>query len=116
MGPAPGISAQRHTSQPGSPPRASTIYQTLTKGNAVDVIITRVAGTGAAGSGGDDGRATEAELNLPSGVAVAADGGFLIADTGNHVVRKILAHVITRVSRHHRRSGWGWRRRPSHRG
>ena len=53
-------------------------------------VITRVAGTpGTGGSGGDDGPATDAQLNHPYGVAVTADGGFLIADTGNQVVRKV---------------------------
>ena len=42
-------------------------------------VITRVAGTGTAGNSGDDGPATDAELNFPIGVAVTADGGFLIA-------------------------------------
>jgi len=62
-------------------------------------VITRIARTGVAGGGGDDGRATEAELNEPGGVVVTADGGFLIADTGNHVMRKVsLKGVITRVA------------------
>jgi hypothetical protein len=62
-------------------------------------VITRVAGTGTAGKSGDDGPATDAELNLPAGVAVTADGGFLIADSGNSVVRKVSsAGVITRVA------------------
>ena len=61
-------------------------------------VITRVAGTGAAGNAGDDDPAIDAELYLPSGVAVTADGGFLIADTGNNVVRKVAAGVITRVA------------------
>ena len=63
-------------------------------------VITRVAGTTAtAGSAGDDGPATDARLNVPRGVAVTADGGFLIADTDNHVVRKVSADgVITRVA------------------
>ena len=52
-------------------------------------VITRVAGTGTAGHSGDDGPATGAELSGPMGVAVTADGGFLIADSGNHVVRKV---------------------------
>jgi NHL repeat len=52
-------------------------------------VITRVAGTGAAGNSGDDGPATDAQLNGPTGIAVTADGGFLIADNGNHVVRRI---------------------------
>jgi hypothetical protein len=50
-------------------------------------VITRVAGTGTEGNSGDDGPATEAELHQPFGVAVTADGGFLIADSENHEVR-----------------------------
>jgi glucose/arabinose dehydrogenase len=62
-------------------------------------VITRVAGTGTPGDRGDDGRATAAQLNVPEGVAVIPDGGFLIADTGNNVVRMVsLAGVITRVA------------------
>ena len=62
-------------------------------------VITRVAGTGTSGNTGDDGPATDAQLNNPVGVAVTADGGFLIADTGNNVVRKVsAAGVITRVA------------------
>jgi hypothetical protein len=63
-------------------------------------VITRVAGTlEVLGSAGDDGAATDAELDTPLGVAVTADGGFLIADTFNHVVRKVSATgVITRVA------------------
>ena len=51
--------------------------------------ITRVAGTGAAGNSGDDGPATDAELTTPTGVAVTAGGGFLIADRSNNMVRKV---------------------------
>ena len=78
-------------------------------------VITRVAGTGTPGNSGDDGPATDAQLNEPVGVAVTADGGFLIADLGNNVVRKVsAAGVITRVA------GTGTareqrRRRPRHR-
>jgi hypothetical protein len=62
-------------------------------------VITRVAGTGTLGNSGDGGPATAAQLNSPVGVAVTADGGFLIADTNNHVVRKVSsAGVITRVA------------------
>ena len=62
-------------------------------------VITRVAGTGTAGNAGDDGPATAAQLNSPGGVAVTADGGFLIADSQNNVVRKVsAAGVITRVA------------------
>ena len=62
-------------------------------------VITRVAGTGALGNTGDDGPATDAELNQPDGVAVTAGGGFLIADTLNSVVRAVsAAGVITRIT------------------
>ena len=61
--------------------------------------ITRVAGTGTPGNTGDDGPATDAQLNTPFGVAVTADGGFLFADTSNNVVRKVsAAGTITTVA------------------
>src|SRR5947207_2038989 len=61
--------------------------------------ITRVAGTGTAGNTGDDGPASDAQLNHPWGLAVTADGGFLFADFANHVVRKVSATgTITRVA------------------
>ena len=60
--------------------------------------LTRVAGTGKAGYSGDSGVATEAQLNLPKGVAVDAGGTLYIADSGNNVVRKVTADgVITTV-------------------
>ena len=62
-------------------------------------VITRVAGTGVPGNSGDGGPATDAEPNSPFGVAVTAGGGFLIADYGNNLVRKVsAAGVITRVA------------------
>jgi hypothetical protein len=62
-------------------------------------VITTVAGTGVRGYAGDGGPATGARLNAPVGVAVTRDGGFLIGDFGNHVVRKVSASgVITTVA------------------
>lgn len=57
----------------------------------VDVhgVITTVAGNGRPGWQGDDGPATAAFLHAPTDVAVLADGGLLIADTGNHVIRHV---------------------------
>jgi NHL repeat len=61
--------------------------------------IFTVAGDGTAGSGGDDGLATAAQLAQPKGVAATADGGFLIADNGNSRVRRVSpAGTITTVA------------------
>ncbi|MEX2196896.1 MAG: hypothetical protein WD844_16600 [Thermoleophilaceae bacterium] len=57
-------------------------------GAATNSIFT-VAGTGTFGFSGDGGAATAAQLNFPSGVAVTADGGFLIADRSSHRVRRV---------------------------
>jgi hypothetical protein len=48
--------------------------------------ITTIAGTGTAGSAGDGGPATEAQLSFPFGVDVAPNGDVLISDTFNHRV------------------------------
>lgn len=59
---------------------------------ALDLVtldVTVVAGTGTAGWTGDGGPATDAQLNTPAGVAVAPDGGTLIADTRNFVLRHV---------------------------
>ncbi len=58
-----------------------------------------VAGKGRAGYSGDGGPATKAELNGPSGMAVAADGTIYVADTGNNRVRAISSSgTITTVA------------------
>jgi NHL repeat len=51
--------------------------------------IVTVAGTTTGGYSGDGGPATAAALNNPLGVAVTSDGGFLIADSGNHRIRRV---------------------------
>ena len=59
-----------------------------------------VAGTGRAGYGGDNGPATRAELNQPTGVAVDAQGNLYIADSANNVIRRVDAKtgIITTVA------------------
>jgi sugar lactone lactonase YvrE len=51
--------------------------------------ITTVAGNGRSGFSGDGGRATQASLNFPSGVAVDATGNVYIVDRSNHRVRRV---------------------------
>lgn len=57
--------------------------------DAVTGIITTVAGTGVFGYSGDNGPATSATFNRPSGVTVDAAGDILIADFRNNVIREI---------------------------
>src|SRR4029453_11783873 len=47
------------------------------------------AGTGAAGFGGDGGPATSAALSQPTAVAWLGDGSALVADFGDHRIRRI---------------------------
>jgi sugar lactone lactonase YvrE len=52
-------------------------------------MMTRFAGTGAAGYSGDGGQATEATLKIPAGLLTDDKGNVYIADRDNHVVRKV---------------------------
>ncbi len=51
--------------------------------------VAMVAGTGAPGFSGDGGPATKAQLHAPHDLLFDAEGNLLIADTGNHRIRKI---------------------------
>jgi uncharacterized protein (TIGR03437 family) len=61
-------------------------------------IITTVAGNGVQGYSGDGGRATNASLYLPSGVAVDSVGNLYIADASDNVIRKVSDGIITTVA------------------
>jgi sugar lactone lactonase YvrE len=63
-------------------------------------IITTVAGNGTYGHSGDNGTATSAGLQGPSGVAVDSAGNIYIADTGSNRIRKVTAGtgIITTVA------------------
>lgn len=54
-----------------------------------DETITTAAGTGTPAFGGDEGPATSAQINDPTGVASTGDGGFVIGDTNNNRVRRV---------------------------
>ena len=59
-------------------------------------IITTFAGTGIAGSSGDTGPATSAELRSPFGIYAGTNSNIYIADYGNHKIRKVnSAGIIT---------------------
>ena len=63
-----------------------------------DGNINTVAGNGTFGYTGDKGSATSAELANPQGVAVDSQGNIYIADTNNHVVRKVSGGTITTIA------------------
>ncbi len=73
-----------------------TLYLVLREGNkafAIDParrILQRLAGTGAMGYAGDGGPALAARFRGPKGVALSLDGALYIADTENHVIRRIV--------------------------
>jgi len=70
--------------------------------------ISTVAGTpGAAGYGGDGGPATTANLYYPSGVAVDSNNNLYIADTDNHIIRKVSGGTITTVAGTPQTAGYG---------
>jgi hypothetical protein len=59
--------------------------------NATTLRISTVAGVGVAGSTGDNGLATAAELNAPTGIALDPAGNLYIGDTQNSRIRKVNA-------------------------
>ena len=66
-----------------------TAAHVVRKRDAISGVITTVAGTGAAGYDGDGGRAAEASLNLPTGLAIDKAANLYIVDTGSHTVRRV---------------------------
>ena len=70
--------------------------------------ITTVAGTGEKGYGGDGGRAVEAQLDGPLGIAIDGAGNLYITDHYNHRIRRVdTAGIITTVAGDGRRDFGG---------
>lgn len=65
----------------------------------LDSTIVKIAGTGTAGYSGNGGLANAAQLSSPTGVAFDALGRLVIADSGNHAIRRVeLDNTITTVA------------------
>jgi hypothetical protein len=84
--------------------RLGNLYFCEELGNKIRKIdvagrITTIAGTGSAGYSGDNGPATNAKLNQPSGIAIDTLDNLFVADIANHVVRKInaIGGIITTI-------------------
>jgi uncharacterized protein (TIGR03437 family) len=61
--------------------------------------LTTVAGTGVAGFGGDGGVAYSAQLAYPAALAVDSLNNLYIADSGNHLIRKVAHGLISSYAR-----------------
>jgi DNA-binding beta-propeller fold protein YncE len=76
-------------------PDKNYLYVADTGNNRVRVIdiatgvIKNFAGNGQAGYAGDNVRAVDAQLNLPTDVAVGPDHAVYIADSRNHAIRRV---------------------------
>ena len=68
---------------------ADTSNHAIRRVDGTTHVITTIAGTGQPGYSGDNFSAINAQLNTPSDVAVGPDGSVYVADTMNHVIRKI---------------------------
>lgn len=70
---------------------SDTYNQRVRRVNAATGIITTIAGTGAAGFGGDNAAATDAQMSTPEGLAVSDRGGSVyVADYQNHRMRELI--------------------------
>ncbi len=101
----PPTSAEFGTPQGTALDSAGNLYFSDTDNNVVWMLsaqtgnLSVVAGNGTPGYSGDGGPAGSAQLNSPHGVASDNAGNLYIADSGNNVVRKIVAStgLITTV-------------------
>jgi hypothetical protein len=82
--------------------RAGSVFfvdqDTVLRLDATTGVLTLVAGNGTYGFSGDNGPATNAQLNGPVGVTLDSAGDLYIADQGNNCIRKVSGGVITTVA------------------
>jgi uncharacterized protein (TIGR03437 family) len=81
---------------------SGTVYIADTGNHAIRMVskgvITTIAGTGVAGFSGDNGPASAAQLNTPTGIAVDAAGNVYIADEYNERIRILTPSTTCSVS------------------
>ena len=73
-------------------------YSDIVRVDAVTGQLTVVAGNGTPGFSGDNGLATNAQLNQPAGIAVDLAGNLYIADTLNNRIRRVSHGVIATIA------------------
>lgn len=84
------------TDSAGSVFVADTENHTIRKITADGTVITIAGGAGNIGSA--DGLVAEARFYSPEGIAVDRSGNVFVADTGNHVIRKLTDRVVTTLA------------------
>jgi sugar lactone lactonase YvrE len=79
---------------------SDTFNHIVRKVSAADGTISTVAGSAVLGFAGDNGPATEARLQRPTGIAVDRAGNLYIADTQNNRIRRVAAAtgIITTIA------------------
>lgn len=90
----PATSARLHNPYAVTADNDGTLYIADSANHRIRKIspagtISTLAGTGEAGSKGDNGPAAAAQLNGPLGVAVDSSHNVYVADTGNNALRRI---------------------------
>ena len=70
-------------------------------------IVSTIAGSSTVGYSGDGGPATQATFKLPTGIAIDLSGNLYIADTYNHVIRKINTSGIIGTVAGNSQAGYG---------
>jgi trimeric autotransporter adhesin len=66
---------------------------------AADGVVTLFAGSGLSGFLGDNGPAVSARLNAPTGIRLDAQRNLVIADSGNHRLRRVATDgIITTIA------------------
>jgi serine/threonine protein kinase, bacterial len=84
--------------------KKGNVYIAMRDNNIISRIdlkgnMTTYVGTGSSGFSGDGGKATEARLNVPAGLAFDKSGNLYIADRNNNRIRKVDARgTITTIA------------------
>jgi hypothetical protein len=106
----PATSASLNTPTAVAVGTGGNIYIADSNNHRIRVVsggtISTFAGNGTAGYSGDGGAATGASLYSPRGVAVDATGIVYIADTNNHVVRKVSGGNISTIAGNAQQQGF----------